>query len=98
MGIKENEQPTLYMDTKIWAVLDASSKSSTGVSLNDTLLDGPTVHSSLVDVLLRFHFHRIALTSDISCMYYAVKLVLSDLTSTVSCEGQVPTNNLLNTE
>ena len=37
--------------TKIRAVFDASAKSSSGVSLNDTLLVGPTVHSSLIDVL-----------------------------------------------
>ena len=40
--------------TKIRAVFDASAKSSTGVSLNDTLLVGPTTHPPLVDVLLRF--------------------------------------------
>ena len=44
--------------TKIRAVFDASAKTSTGISLNDTLLVGPTVHSSLIDVLLRFRFHR----------------------------------------
>ena len=64
--------------TKIRAVFDASAKTSTGISLNDTLLVGPTVHSSLIDVLLRFRFHRIALTTDVSRMYRAIELTPSD--------------------
>ena len=64
--------------TKIRAVFDASAKSSTGVSLNDTLLVGPTVHASLVDVLLRFRQHRVALIADVSRMYRAVALPESD--------------------
>ena len=64
--------------TEIQAVFDASAKSSTGVSFNDTLQVRPTVHSSLVDVLLRFRLHRIALTLDVSRMYHAVKLITSD--------------------
>lgn len=47
-------------------------------SLNDILLVGPTVTSSLIDVLLRFRCHRIALTTDISRMYPAVILTESD--------------------
>ena len=46
------------------AVFDASAKTSSGVSLNNTLLVGPTVHSSLVDVLLRFRQHRVALSAE----------------------------------
>ena len=40
--------------TKVYIVFDASAVCSTGVSLNDTLLVGPMVHSSLTDVLLCF--------------------------------------------
>ena len=64
--------------TKVRAVFDASAKSSSGVSLNQTFLVGPTVHSSLVDVLLKFRVHRIALTTDVSKMYRAVRLSETD--------------------
>ncbi len=60
--------------TKVRAVFDASAKSSTGVSLNDQLLVGPTVHSPLINVLLRFRLHQIALSTDVSRMYRAVLL------------------------
>ena len=63
--------------TKLQAVFDASAKSMTGVSFNDTLLVGPTVHSYLVDVLLRFRLHQIALTADVSRMYRAVELIVN---------------------
>ena len=48
------------------------------MSLNDTLLVGPTVHPPLVDVLLRFRLHRVALTADVSKMYRAVELTNDD--------------------
>ena len=63
--------------TKIRAVFNASAKSSTGVSLNDTLLVGPTVHPPLVDVLLRFRL-QVALTTEVSLMYRGMELPLSD--------------------
>ena len=63
--------------TKLRVVFDASAKSATGLSLND-LLVGPTVHPTLIDVLLRFRFHRVALTADVSKMYRAVELTPSD--------------------
>ena len=59
-------------------VRDASAKSSTGVSLNDTLMIGPTVHPPLIDVLLRFRFYRVALTTDVSKVYHAIMLAPSD--------------------
>ena len=64
--------------TKTRAVFDASAKSSSGVSLNDTLLVGPTVHPPLLDVLLHFRTYRIALTADVSKMYRAIELTKSD--------------------
>ena len=64
--------------TMVRAVFDASAKSSSGISLNDTLMVGPTVHPPLTDVLLRFRSHRIALTADVSKMYRAIKLAEED--------------------
>ena len=64
--------------TKVRAVFDASAKSSTGVSLNDTLLVRQTVHPPLIDVLLRFRLYPIALTADVSKMYRAVELAMTD--------------------
>ena len=60
--------------TKIRAVFDASAKSSSGMSLNDILLVGPTVHPPLIDVLVGFRLHRIAITTEVSKMYRAVVL------------------------
>ena len=64
--------------TKTRVVFDASARSSSGVSLNETLMVGPTVHSTLVDVLLRFRLHQVALVADISKMYRAVELDTCD--------------------
>ena len=64
--------------TKIRAVFDASAKSSSGVSLNDILLVGPTIHPPLIDVLLRFRVHRIGLIADVSKMYRAIQLAKPD--------------------
>ena len=75
MHVVRKEQSTT---TKVRAVFDASAKSSTGISLNDTLLVGPTVHAPLLDVLLRFRTHRVALTTDVGKMYRAVNLALPD--------------------
>ena len=64
--------------TKIRLVFDASAKSTTNVSLNDTLMIGPNVHPPLLDVLLRSRLHEVALTADISKMYRAVELAEDD--------------------
>lgn len=55
--------------TKLRVVFDASAKSSTGKSLNDLLMVGPTVQSDLFSVIIRFRLWRYVFTTDISKMY-----------------------------
>ncbi len=55
--------------TKQRTVFDGSAKTSTGVSLNDTLLVGATVQTDLYTLLLRFRYNVIALKADIAKMY-----------------------------
>ncbi|KXJ70776.1 hypothetical protein RP20_CCG022513 [Aedes albopictus] len=59
--------------TKLRVVFDASAKSS-GVSLNETLMIGPTVQDDLFSILLRFRRHRYAFTADISKMYRQIRI------------------------
>ena len=59
---------------KVSVVFDAFAKSSPGTSFNSQLLVGPMVHSSLLDVLLWFRRHKVALTTDVSRMYCTVLL------------------------
>jgi len=40
--------------TKTRIVFDASAKSTTGVSLNDMLMVGPTIQQDLISIVLRF--------------------------------------------
>lgn len=60
--------------TKVRVVFDASAASSTGVSLNDTQLVGPTVQSDLVTIMLRFCTYQVALTADVPKMYRQVQI------------------------
>ncbi|XP_065094914.1 uncharacterized protein LOC135715715 [Ochlerotatus camptorhynchus] len=53
-------------------VFDASAASTTGISLNDTQLVGPTVQSDLVTIMLRFCTHQVVLIADVPKMYRQV--------------------------
>ncbi|XP_021958928.1 uncharacterized protein LOC110854790 [Folsomia candida] len=55
--------------TKFRVVFDASAKKSNGKSLNEEMLVGPTIQDSLVDILIRFRLHKVAITADIEKMY-----------------------------
>ena len=59
---------------KLRVVFDGSAKSSSGWSLNASLLTGPTLQDNLTDILLRFRFHSIALCADVEKMYRQVGL------------------------
>ncbi|XP_055714232.1 uncharacterized protein LOC129808477 [Phlebotomus papatasi] len=55
--------------TQLRVVYNASEKTSTGLSLNDTLMVGPVVQPDLYTILIRFCRHPYAITTDISKMY-----------------------------
>ena len=64
--------------TKLRVVFDASCPTSTGVSLNDILSAGPTLHPNLDQILIRFRKHRVAVSADIGKMYREVLLSKPD--------------------
>jgi len=59
-------------------VFDASAATSTGLSLNDILMRGPTVQPTLFQIILRFRLHNIAITGDIEKVYRQVRVDRSD--------------------
>ncbi|XP_071056121.1 uncharacterized protein [Onthophagus taurus] len=63
--------------TRLRVVFDASTKTSTGISLNDTLMVGPTIQQELFSILCRFREHNYVLTGDIAKMYRQVNIIPS---------------------
>ncbi|XP_065092100.1 uncharacterized protein LOC135712929 [Ochlerotatus camptorhynchus] len=55
--------------TRVRVVFDASSKSSTGISLNDVLLNGPVIQDELRTIIMRGRFYRIMLVADVEKMF-----------------------------
>ncbi len=64
--------------TKLRVVFDASAKTSSGHSFNDTLAVGPTLYPPITDILMKFRTYPIALSGDISKMYRAIQLSPED--------------------
>ena len=62
------------LTTKTRVVFDASCNSSTGVSLNYTLMVGPTIQDDMFSTFTRFRTFLYALTADIAQMYRQVQL------------------------
>ncbi|XP_062704021.1 uncharacterized protein LOC134286428 [Aedes albopictus] len=59
--------------TRLRVVFDASAR-TTGPSLNEVLMTGPTVQDDLFSIILRFRKHRYAVTADISKMYRRIRV------------------------
>jgi len=55
-------------------VFDASTKTETGVSLNDVLQKGPSIQEELIHILARFRTHNFVLTADIKKMYRQIQV------------------------
>ncbi|XP_058810258.1 uncharacterized protein LOC131675343 [Phymastichus coffea] len=60
-------------------VYDASSKTSTNISLNDALVVGPTIQDDLMSLVMRFRTHTVVLAGDIQKMFRCIKIHKDDL-------------------
>lgn len=60
--------------TKVRVVFNASSPTSTGISLNDTLYTGPVLQNDLVILILKWRFYRYVFNGDIEKMYRQIYL------------------------
>ncbi|XP_046388550.1 uncharacterized protein LOC124157664 [Ischnura elegans] len=69
-GVFKNQDP----NSSLRVVFDASSKTSTNVSLNDILLSGPKLQNDLCEVILRFRCHSVVFACDIRQMYRQIKI------------------------
>ena len=58
---------------KVPVVFDCAAKCR-GVSLNQQLLKGPDLNTSLVGVLLRFRLRSVAVVADIEAMFHQLKV------------------------
>ena len=62
--------------TKLRVVFDASSKTSSLVSLNETLMVGPTIQKDLFSALLQHRLSKFAITADVTKMYRQVRVII----------------------
>ncbi|XP_055591487.1 uncharacterized protein LOC129743477 [Uranotaenia lowii] len=65
--------------TKVRVVFDASCKSSTGISLNDTLLAGPVIQDELRALIMRCRTKQIMIVADIEKMFRQIGIDKEDI-------------------
>ena len=63
--------------TKVRVVYDASARSE-GPSLNECLHTGPKFNQGVLDILLRFRVHRVAITADVEKAFLMVSIAKHD--------------------
>lgn len=64
--------------TKLKVVFDASSRTDTGLLLNDTLKVGPTIQRDLFSIIISFRRHNIVFTADIEKIYRQVNVTSTE--------------------
>lgn len=62
----------VHVDDKFRVVFNASAKTTTVVSLNDTQMIGPALQDSLAEIILHFRRFQVAITGDVAKMYRQV--------------------------
>ncbi|UYV73022.1 hypothetical protein LAZ67_10001583 [Cordylochernes scorpioides] len=70
---KRHSQP------KLRVVFDASTKTTTQISLNDLLHVGPKLQNNIFNILLKFRTNSVALVADIEKMYRQIRLHPDDI-------------------
>ncbi|UYV63001.1 hypothetical protein LAZ67_2002800 [Cordylochernes scorpioides] len=65
--------------TKLRVVFDASTKTTTQISLNDLLHVGPKLQNNIFNILLKFRTNSVALVADIEKMYRQIRLHPDDI-------------------
>lgn len=60
--------------TKLRVVFEASSKTQTGISLNDILLKEPVIQDDIIYILARFRTHKYVLSADVEKMYRQIRV------------------------
>ncbi|UYV69731.1 hypothetical protein LAZ67_7000518 [Cordylochernes scorpioides] len=65
--------------TKLRVVFDASTKTTTQISLNDLLHVGPKLQNNIFNIPLKFRTNSVALVADIEKMYRQIRLHPDDI-------------------
>lgn len=58
--------------TKLRVVFDGSASTTSGVSLNNLQMVGPTIQQDLFSIILRFRIHSFVVSADVEKMYWQV--------------------------